>query len=371
MPNNKTIHGLRGLAALLVFVYHVQRAVVTGEFVRQPDESSLAFAAVELGRLGVDLFFMISGLLIVASLHRHASIPRFLKNRIARIYPAFLVPHLIIFAVGPLIGYAWMADLQVWEWGVHFLSNLLMLPGVFPLPIAQIVAWSLSYELAFYFLAAAAFSLARSPNGWSKRCGQAVWLAVTALLLWYHPRGWFFVAGVAVYGLTSAAAERKSEQTQQTLSQPHQPRKWPGEAVLGLAMLVLMFISYDMVLPAAIICGGVGFWVLVRQQDALSFVLQTRPLQYFGTISYSFYLWHSLVLFGTKRIFGRGGGLLGPGTLNLISFIAVSLAGSVICAQLSYSLVEVRLTRRLFGKRQSAKRPQPLPTAQTTVRQAA
>lgn len=345
MRNNPSIHGLRGLAAGLVFVYHIQRSVIDGGFAMQPDRQAWWSIAVGHCWLAVDLFFMISGLLIFASLQRHASIRRFFVHRCVRIYPAFLVPHMLVFIVGPLIGYSFLADIRWWEWIVHFFSNLLMLPGVFDFPIAQIVAWSLSFEMAFYVMAASGFVLAKHRLGLISSLAWLCWIAAAATLLWFHPRFWYFIAGICVYWLS-----RPSEAEASTSSET-KAAAWPLEPVLGIALLAGMFATHNLFLPLALLCGGLGFWVVVRQRDWLSRLLQTPLMQYLGTISYSWYLWHTFVLYVTKRLFGRDGGWLGHGYVNLIAFSLVSLVGSIVCAHLSYHWIEVRSARWLLGRK--------------------
>ena len=89
---------------------------------------------------------MISGYVINASLLRHGDVVSFAIDRVARIYPVFLAVHLGIFTVGPLIGYKFFHGLGLIEWAYQFASNVLFLLGVFNLPLAQIVAWSLIYS---------------------------------------------------------------------------------------------------------------------------------------------------------------------------------------------------------------------------------
>ena len=54
-----------------------------------------------MGGHGVELFFMISGFLIPASLVRHASVGKFFYDRALRILPVFVVLHLVLFVAGP------------------------------------------------------------------------------------------------------------------------------------------------------------------------------------------------------------------------------------------------------------------------------
>jgi peptidoglycan/LPS O-acetylase OafA/YrhL len=200
MPQNPSIHGLRGLAILMVFGLHVYGMAVSGGFASPFPDGSIALQLIEWGHRGVDLFFMISGYLIVAGLARHRNALHFLLQRVIRIYPAFLLPHTLIFVVSPMIGFRWVAELGAFEYAAHFLSNLLFLPGCFDLPIANPVAWTLSLEFAFYLLAAAAFALRAHRLGRPATIALwAGWLGATGTGLYYHPRAWFFVAGAAAF----------------------------------------------------------------------------------------------------------------------------------------------------------------------------
>src|SRR6185295_3470098 len=87
-------------------------------------------ATVNMGGHGVELFFMISGFLIPASLMRH----------------------LILFTAGPLVGYKFFKGIDLPTYLKLFFVNLAFLPDALGLPIGQQNAWTLSYEWAFYIL---------------------------------------------------------------------------------------------------------------------------------------------------------------------------------------------------------------------------
>lgn len=83
---NASVHGLRGLAALSVFVFHtIFQIQFTAPF---PFALEATLGSL---RSGVQLFFMISGYLITGSIIRHANVRAFLLDRVARIYPVFLL----------------------------------------------------------------------------------------------------------------------------------------------------------------------------------------------------------------------------------------------------------------------------------------
>jgi peptidoglycan/LPS O-acetylase OafA/YrhL len=326
MFKNRSLHGLRGFAVLMVFFFHVQRAAITGGFDYPFDENGGLFRTLELGRLGVDLFFMISGYLIVSSLIRHRNVGEFLVARGKRIYPAFLVPHLLIFTVGPMIGYSWLGEVDSIGWCVHFFSNLLMLPGVFPLPIAQLVAWSLSFEMAFYVLAAGFFMSTESRRPTWLRALLLTGCSIgSAAILWQHPRAWFLVVGVAIYW-----------------TERYWPSWFTSRPSVGLAALAGMLFIYDEAVWLAVPCGLLAFATLTRQTGWLAMLLQARSLQYLGDISYSFYLWHTLAMFPLKRLIAR----FDPSFAGLLAFTAASFIASLIVSHLSYRWIEQGGARR-------------------------
>ncbi len=86
-----TVEIARGLAALAIFLFHIQ-----GLLVSLPILQSIA----SFGDLGVPLFFVISGYCMSASakeiIRRQKASREFLKRRILRIYPTFLISILVV-----------------------------------------------------------------------------------------------------------------------------------------------------------------------------------------------------------------------------------------------------------------------------------
>src|SRR3546814_7428541 len=54
-------------------------------------------------------------------------------------------------------------------------------------------------------------------------------------------------------------------------------------------------------LPLGVCLGFVGFDLVARDRPEGARFLRSRVVQFLGTISYSLYLWHTLVTFATKR----------------------------------------------------------------------
>src|SRR5665213_3446496 len=82
-------NAIRIIMALLVVWSH-SFALYVGSEAGEPI-SRLTAGAMNAGALAVDAFFMVSGLLIAQSFDRSRSAWTFLKKRVARIYPGYLV----------------------------------------------------------------------------------------------------------------------------------------------------------------------------------------------------------------------------------------------------------------------------------------
>lgn len=142
------LDAIRGIAALVVVVHHfgLLKPLPGGAWITDH---------VNLGILGVMLFFLVSGYIIPASLERRGDVRRFWVGRIFRIYPLVLV----------LMAAAWLMPAGYTAlnktvganpgWGV--LSNLTLLHDFTGVPSALNVMWSLAYEMLFYFLVVALF----------------------------------------------------------------------------------------------------------------------------------------------------------------------------------------------------------------------
>ena len=114
------------------------------------------------GGVGVSIFFVLSGFLVMQSWERANGVLDFAWKRIRRIYPAlFVCVAICVFLLGPIVTTRtltnYFADTQTWEyfknataWSVRY-----GLPGVFEnLPAPNAVngsLWSLPYEIKCYF----------------------------------------------------------------------------------------------------------------------------------------------------------------------------------------------------------------------------
>lgn len=187
---------MRCIAAALVLVAH-SYTLLTGDPVNEPFTGELNKS---VGSVAVDLFFVISGLLITGSLVRRPDVYSFTAARILRIFPALIAANVItVFVLGPLVTYLSAGDYFT-DWGTYtyFIRNNLLLfniqfdlPGVFTeVPYPTIVngsLWTLPYELKLYGAIALTYyacgALTRRPQAtlqWLVPC-----LTLSAALAWW------------------------------------------------------------------------------------------------------------------------------------------------------------------------------------------
>lgn len=282
------MEGLRGLAVLLVFFVHYGAQLGHAFGLPAP---VLGAALQHLGHAGVDLFFVLSGYLIYRMLlGRPRPYLPFLARRVQRLYPAFLV--VLALQLGIALASASGGGLPqgAWDRAWLLLANLLLLPGVFSIDPIVIVAWSLSYEMAFY-LVLPPLVAALGLRGWSPAARVALMLGAVGLMLatnWAHGRMGMFAAGMLLV------------ETMPLLGVLARRGPWLDAAALlavaacgtlllagpgGQASFLGLFLA-GFLLPAAAFAGT----------GPVARSLAWRPLRWLGNMSYSYYLAHGLLL---------------------------------------------------------------------------
>ncbi|OAJ57308.1 hypothetical protein A6V36_24965 [Paraburkholderia ginsengiterrae] len=187
MGQNKRLEGLqslRGLAALAVVFQHV-----TFYSTNAKGLDYLPYLRIDFGRLGVGLFFVISGFVMAGCLSQGS---RFLLNRVVRIYPGFWLAVLVSGALltGPTFG--WTFDPK----------SLLLIPS--PLNNSyRVPYWTLVYEMSFY-VATYAFIVLRASRYTIAKCCIG-WLVVVIAVTKYktiapfEPGSWILLSRWNVY----------------------------------------------------------------------------------------------------------------------------------------------------------------------------
>ncbi len=326
------LDGLRGALAFYVLLSH------TVPFAAVPDWLVRLFSH---GGAGVDVFFILSGLVIVQSLGSYDYRARpFLIARTARIFPVFLVVFALALAVQPLrTGFGRMPWLGldsparfIWSggwpdgWAVSIATHLTMTHGLFPdgvLPYAWVeflgAAWSLSTEWQFYLVAlllAGRIGLRRLTWLFLAASAAAITWHVLAPDLWQFSRA--FLPNKAQYfalGIASAALVRRDEAAL---------RDYAQVLAAGLTLSAIQG-GVDKLLPPLIwtICLVAQLRsdrIVVRPIAA---ALSSRTAVWLGAVSYCLYLVNEPV----QKLLGVGLAMAVQGDAAL--FTALWLPGAV------------------------------------------
>jgi peptidoglycan/LPS O-acetylase OafA/YrhL len=145
------LDGLRGIAALVVAFQHAAYRYV-------PELQWEMHRWFDPGTFGITVFFLVSGYIVPASLTRTGSVRRFWISRLFRIYPLWIFASVVIVALAVTGVVQWRAGLAQSPQAA-VLAHAIMLQDLLYVPSAINVLWTLSYEMVFYLLVVALFTL--------------------------------------------------------------------------------------------------------------------------------------------------------------------------------------------------------------------
>ena len=278
-----SLQALRSWAALSVVLYHAYIAI----FQTSHHMGVLGEAGMVSGRAGVDVFFVLSGV-IIALTSKGLSSGEFIARRARRILPLYGLVTAIYLAGGAIAGSAgwreWVTSLTLWP-----ALDRVVAP-------ATPVAWTLCFEVLFY--AAAALVL------WRQRL---VWLILaafgTAIMIRSGPVLSYVGNPIIVEFLLGVALSRLP--------------KWRGGVWLipaGVASIWLWGASgYSTELEVPDFLSGAFAWRRVLYlglpaamivYGALQIEGRKGLLTYLGDASYALYLVHQPVVFAIVWAFG-------------------------------------------------------------------
>lgn len=190
---------LRFVASILVLLFHYAFRGLAGDNMTVMDYPPLA-PVFKYGYLGVQLFFLISGFVILMSA-AGGGVRDFIVSRIVRLYPAFwaacTVTYLVCITWG---GPAYAATFK------QYLINMTMISDYLHTPAMDGVYWSLSLEIRFYVLITILLLIRQIHRA---EIFLIAWMAATLVLEWY-PVGklrfllisdyaTFFIGGAAIF----------------------------------------------------------------------------------------------------------------------------------------------------------------------------
>lgn len=274
------LDGVRAASILLVLLAHTAPL----------GPKSWLFNAMA-GRMGMALFFCLSGYLIVSMLYRNPDVPAFIAKRVMRIVPALFLYLTLLLVFFDL-------PLRSWLLNMTFVSNYAV-SGLGGGPVGHL--WSLCVEMHFYL----AISIAVLVGG-----RRAVWLVIPAALIVTglrieagvvsnintHLRADEILAG----GWLALAAHHRGNHLRILLASPIL-----AGALIVFLWLLFMVSSHDqggvlVYLRPYLAMALVGVIMHCRLRALLD-ILESGIARYIARISYALYIWHPLMIIGAMN----------------------------------------------------------------------
>lgn len=325
-----SIQTLRGITALFIVLEHIR--------------------FLSCGAFGVDIFFCISGFMIMFSTHK--STKYFLRKRIIRIVPLYYLMTIGTFLL--LLLFPGMFA-QTKADPVFLIKSLLFIPfdigdGILQ-PLMRI-GWTVNCEIFFYVLFLIAMKISHKYRGLI--CSGLIVLLVilaTVLPIDFAPLTFYgapvmleFILGIVSYYIAAA------------LYRMHCQKALP-KFLLPLCIIVStgLFLVLMITKPTINILGfrrpfvwGIPAFLLVLCIFVIGLFVQKMPAAFvrLGNISFSLYLMHYYPVMLLDRV------IFDFSTCTPFTLLgtAIALAVSVILALICYEIIENRFTKWLRQK---------------------
>lgn len=344
LGHRPALDGLRGVAILLVILFHMQ--------------SSLVFCCFAPGGfVGVDMFFVLSGFLITTLILERADTDRglvaFYRRRALRLLPA------LVFFLSVHAAVVWRLQADAMDavgsgtlMSLSYLMNWFEAAGRVEL-ISLSHTWSLAVEEQFYVVwpIVLLFVHKRMP---AARLSRYVAAMILIIAVW---RAGLLFTGTDWHELqyrTDTRADALLVGAWVALRKPTFARlTQPVMSTLASAALTTIVILASLLpvshwawyyggLSAVAVLSGVVVVAALDGRWSLHPLLVSRPVESLGRLSYSVYLWHAPIFLGVVA--------WGPSSVTARVVLALALTAAM--STVSYVFVEqpaLRLKARLEG----------------------
>lgn len=322
----RELDGLRGIAALGVVLAH--QVTLANSFFPHLQQIPVDLDPLTLG---VHLFFLISGFVIVMTTRRFASATGFLTARAVRLFPPFWVALCLTSAVGYLTSEAWLRPGPR-----QFLANLSMVPRLLGLKPVDGVYWTLAVEWVFYLamavLVAAGLARREHLTAWILTAWAGVSVLLSAGLAAWRAAG----SGLADLLLTATIAEYTPLFATGALLFLGRERGrldrrlWVTVPAAFLTGWIVQSGTHALMLAVPVV-----LMVVVARRHRTGWLLW-RPLQFLGAVSYSWYLLHQNIGYAVISL-----------VQDHVLGVLIAFPLTLLLAWLLHLTVERRLTRWL------------------------
>lgn len=392
------IDGLRALAVAMVVIFHIY-----GFGAGSPEVSLFGIFSLDswlgTGYLGVDLFFALSGYLLMIpwAKNHYAGLPppqlrSYFLRRFYRIAPAYYVQLVILFLI--------LAPIALTTWHVFsplgiitVLTHLTFTHYLFPMTSAGLgingALWTLTIEACFYI---ALPFIARFFVG--DKALRSLIVALLVAEIWKY-LSFHELYDLLVWLVTTTIPQMASYRYEPIVMKLFLAHQFPSQVfnfAIGMyfaglfcqmssdtkrrfqgatgSWLVVFLLAVFTFLPwlivridvwqtgwlyvwfvvVALVCAGMIFFASFTNTFSEK-VLGSHPLRLLGIISYSVYLWHFPIIYFAKN-YWTPDGLNGTGKFYYLLVICISLTLSI--SYFSYRYIELpflSLARGLHGKK--------------------
>lgn len=345
----RELDGLRGIAAFVVVLYHY--TVQHSAFFPEDPASSMV---LPWGKYGVQLFFLVSGFVILMTAWRARRPSDFVISRVSRLYPPYwlsLVFVVAVMAVFPIRGFPT-------DWDV-VLVNLTMVQRWLMVPNVVDVYWTLGVEMQFYVVILLLLLLTR--------CRLSIRVILTAAVLWAAV-SW----AVVLVAFTQTTSNPQLDPTWVKLLNNATIAEYGPLFIMGMVMFLVrtghlnswwaLPVTLSTVANGALLRGWEHgaltaavciVFVIVVLRERTRFLLW-KPVQWYGKISYSLYIVHSvpgylIIHFGWPFLGREGAMVLAIVAVSVLSWLCWKFGEQVLGSQAKRGLQSLRA--RIDGRR--------------------
>ncbi|TJV03410.1 MAG: acyltransferase [Mesorhizobium sp.] len=307
----------RFFAAFMVMGYHYGVNGVRNGKLTDLEPLDRAATVLQYGYLGVPLFFMISGFVIMSSASSGSPL-KFAISRVFRLWPAFIV----CLTLTSIVLAIWPSPLMPIS-VEQYLVNLTMIPTSFGVPVVDGVYWTLKTELMFY--AAVFVALSLRLIGYAQMLVEAwvAWLLVSFMMGSGHgflqSYDAFFAAGCIFFFVYRDGLSIRTVVAAAVCVMV-------GLQVAELPTTDFINATYGPTLSRQVVIGIViGFFVVFLAMSAPASGSRTLPYaRQIGALTYPMYLLHAYIGYTLMSRFGSSAHPLATLTTMAVAILGAS-----------------------------------------------
>jgi peptidoglycan/LPS O-acetylase OafA/YrhL len=297
------LDALRGIAILLVILFHA--------FARWPQimpygSKYTTFPLFYSGWLGVNLFFMISGFVILMTLEKCGTFAEFMKRRWLRLFPAMFIASVIIILTAGYLSERPMGTPRVQDFfpGVTFIHPFFLskLSGI-NIESLEGSFWSLYVEFFFYIFFGTLFFISRKKALWFFSAASVAGYAFFRISLYNFPTHTSAHICNDIFGFQHYSWFAAGAFTYRYFLQRDRD-SLAGMIMMSAFSFFTILLRQDMILTMSAL-AVIGVFIAPVFSDTMRRILGLKILVFAGFISYPLYLIHENMLVSLTSKAGR------------------------------------------------------------------